>query len=192
MDWKQFFASIIGSLAWPAVVGFLLFLLKDELPRLIRRIKAATVAGNSVEFGEALEKGREEADVLVSEHPDIHRQPVFFLDKDKLELAQRFPEAAILDAYREVEQVLLEIREQLDLPTRSNLRSVVRRLVELRYIEAETEPFFVNFQRARNATAHSTNTTDPVTPGGATEYLGQARLLLTIFQEAREKMNKGK
>jgi hypothetical protein len=190
MDWKQFFASVIGSLAWPAVVGFLLFLLRDELPRLIRRIKAATVAGNSVEFGEALEKGRVEADALVSEHPNIDRQPVYFLDKDKLDLAQKFPEAAILDAYREVEQLLLEIRGQLDLPPRTNLRSVVRRLVELGYIEAETEPFFMNFQRARHATAHPTNPTDPVTPGGAIEYLGQARLLLTIFREARERMNK--
>ena len=38
MDWKQFFASVIGSIAWPAVVAVFLYLLRSQLSGLAERL----------------------------------------------------------------------------------------------------------------------------------------------------------
>ena len=97
MDWKTFFANVIGSLAWPILVGVVIYLLRDEMAALLRRMKGAKIAGNELAFDEALEKAQEGAEIVASEHPEAH-QPVYFLDERKLELANKFPEAAILGA----------------------------------------------------------------------------------------------
>jgi hypothetical protein len=150
-------------------------------------MKGAKFAGTEVEFDEALEKSREGAEIIAIEHPEAH-QPVYFLDERRLELANKFPEAAIMEAYKDVEQILLKLRERLDLPPRTNLRGVVRQAVERGLVEAEVEPFFGSFQQARNASVHAADRDRSVTPGGAIEYLGQARLLTSIFAEALHRL----
>jgi membrane protein DedA with SNARE-associated domain len=44
MDWKTFFANVIGSLAWPILVGVVIYLLRDEMAALLRRMKGAKIA----------------------------------------------------------------------------------------------------------------------------------------------------
>jgi hypothetical protein len=187
MDWKSFIANVIGSLAWPVVAGVTIYVLRSELAALLRRIRGAKIAGTEVEFDEALEKAQEGAEIVASEHPEAH-QPIYFLDERKLELANKFPAAAIMGAYKEVEEILLKLRERLDLPARTNLRSIVRRLVENELVDAEVDPFFKNFQQARNAAVHATDKDSHITPGRAIEYLGQARLLASIFTDALQRL----
>ena len=45
MDWKTFIASIVGSISWPLVVGFAIYLLRNETAALLRRMKGAKIAG---------------------------------------------------------------------------------------------------------------------------------------------------
>jgi hypothetical protein len=144
--------------------------------------------GTKFEFGEALEKGRQEAEIVATER-DLPAQPVYLLEERKLELAHKYPEAAIMEAYKEVEQVLLRVRDRLDLHSRANLRTVVRRLVELQLIDSEVEPFFISFRNARNAAVHPV-AENAVSPAGALEYLGQARLLTSIFTDALARLTR--
>ena len=39
MDWKTFLAQIINSIAWPLVVVFIVYQLKDRLAELLPRLK---------------------------------------------------------------------------------------------------------------------------------------------------------
>jgi hypothetical protein len=63
MDWKTFFANVIGSLAWPILVGVVIYLLRDEMAALLRRMKGAKIAGTELAFDEALEKAQEGAEM---------------------------------------------------------------------------------------------------------------------------------
>lgn len=183
MDWKTFFAAVIGSLAWPVVAAAAIYTFRGELAALVRRLKRAKIAGTEVDFDEALEQGRAEAETIASSHPEAEA-PAYFLDETKLELAHKYPEAAVMGAYKEVEELLIKVRERLDLPPRTNLRSIVRRLVERDMITPDVDPFFRNFQQARHAAVHATDKDSTITPSGAIEYLGQARLLASILSDA--------
>ena len=133
-----------------------------------------------------LEKGREQRELVAAEHPEAEANAVR-LDDLTLKLANEFPEAAIMQAHKDVERVLLEIRRRLDLSPRNNLRSIVRRLVEKEIVGSEVEPLMTRFQQARNATVRAENE-GRVTPGQALEYIAQARFLSSLFSDAMKRL----
>src|SRR5262245_63016951 len=49
MDWKRFVASLVSSLAWPVVAVAFLYLLRDQLPDLLKRLKGVSVGSRSEE-----------------------------------------------------------------------------------------------------------------------------------------------
>jgi hypothetical protein len=91
-----------------------------------------------------------------------------------------------MQAYKDVERILLQMRARLDLPPRTNLRSIVRRLVEREIINAEVEALMNGFQQARNAAVHA-ETEGRITPGQALEYIAQARFLSSLFSNVLSK-----
>src|SRR5205814_9777836 len=64
VDWKTFLASMTSALAWPLVAAILLFLLREQLPALMKRIKAASVGGAKFEFDKALDDAKDSAEAL--------------------------------------------------------------------------------------------------------------------------------
>jgi hypothetical protein len=181
MDWKTFVSTMTGALAWPVVVLAAVYMLRQQLAELLTRLKGASFGNNKLEFAEALQKSREEQEVVAAQNPDAE-ESASKIDEVTLNLASQFPEAAIMQAYKEVEGVLLEIRRRLDLPPRTNLRSIVRRLVEREAISREVEPLMARFQQARNAAVHAESSAR-VTPGEALEYIAQAKFLSSLFSK---------
>ena len=182
MDWKAFVASVFSSLAWPVVAIILLIFLRKHLPGLAERLEEVTLPGGAkAKFDRALEKGRTESELVAAERRPAVREHSA-QDERRLELAKQFPEAAVMEAYKDVEALLLQLRSRLDLPPRTNLRSVVRRLVERGVLTPDVQPLFDSFQQARNASAHAGDV-NGITPGEAIEYMAQAELLATVFED---------
>ena len=186
MDWKTFVSNMTGALAWPLVAMALLYVLRNQLPDLLKRLKGASIGSSKIELSEVLEKGREEREIVAAEHPEVEENAVQ-IDEVTLNLANQFPEAAIMQAYKEVEGILIQIRPRLDLAPRTNLRSIVRRLVERGVINPEVEPLMARFQQARNAAVHA-ESEGRITPGQALEYIAQARLLSSLFRNAMNQL----
>jgi len=74
MGWKEFVASVIGDLAWPAVVLIVLWALYRPIKKLIGRIKNAKGMGAEIEFGmeeveASTDAALDEAAVPVPAHP---------------------------------------------------------------------------------------------------------------------------
>lgn len=184
MDWRTFIASVVGSLAWPLVICALLYLLRDDLPALVRRIKNASVAGTKFEFDEALDKLRKETEVAAVEKP---REAIDAkqIDNRSLDLAERFPEVAIMESFKVIEEMLLEVRQRLDLPPRSNLHTIVRKLVERNFLDGETETLFRVLQNARNAAVHAGTR---IQPGEAIDFMSQARFFQSVLREVLSKI----
>ena len=65
MGWLEFVASLIRSLAWPAMLGFVVWLLRKPIERFIDKLKRASGWGVSVETVDDLsEQTREAAEKL--------------------------------------------------------------------------------------------------------------------------------
>jgi hypothetical protein len=60
MDWLQFIASIIGSLAWPAAMVLVVLLLRRAIFSVLPRLRRLKYGDAEAEFGEKLEQVEEE------------------------------------------------------------------------------------------------------------------------------------
>lgn len=190
MDWLQFLSSVIGSLAWPLVVLVLLVLLRRHLGPLAGRLEELSLPGGAkAKFKEQLESGRQSAETVALDAPNAIERPVSpAMDGTFLELAKNYPDAAISQAWKEVEDVLLEIRGRLpDVQERSNLNSVVRRLKERGLIDGAAEKLFLNLRQARNTAVHAGKSAR-ITTGEAVEYRDQVRVLLSLFRSVLERL----
>jgi hypothetical protein len=183
LDWLQFTSSLIAALAWPSVAVVLLILLRKQLGSLATRLEELTLPGGAkAKFKEQLESSRDKAEevALDTSQGQLEKQPG--LDDAFLELAKRFPEAAVAQAWKEIEEVLLQIRERLSTTqARSNLNSVVRRLREQHLIDGSAEELFINLRQARNTAVHVSEKAS-ITPGEAVEYRDQVRVLVELFR----------
>ena len=103
MDGNALAALVISSLSWPAVVCLLLFLLRKNLSGIAERIEEVSLPGGAkAKFVKAMEKVHTEAELVESTNLTSVTS-ISPRDETRLQLAEQFPEAAIIDAYKEVE-----------------------------------------------------------------------------------------
>jgi uncharacterized protein YutE (UPF0331/DUF86 family) len=94
-------------------------------------------------------------------------------------MAENFPEAAIMESFREVQETLGEILPYFTrvLPTKERSpRDIVARLLQDGYIDTNAAELFQSLQEARNAATHG-GWGRRITPGEALEYGRQAQAL---------------
>jgi hypothetical protein len=105
MDTKQFIASLVSSLAWPAAVFAIALLFRKQLADLLagplRRLKAGP-GGVELEFERILPKVQ--AQVAAAEPGE--KRPIEPSSDELAEVAQRSPAAAVLGAYARLEAEL--------------------------------------------------------------------------------------
>jgi hypothetical protein len=86
MDWKQFFASMVGSLAWPVVVVALLVLLRKHLASMAERLEELTLPGGAkAKFDRQLDAARTESEkIIVPEAAETEKPSIILSDEAKL------------------------------------------------------------------------------------------------------------
>ncbi|UPK01942.1 DUF4145 domain-containing protein [Bradyrhizobium sp. 170] len=182
MDWKQFFASVISSLAWPSVVGVLLWLLKDQLISLASRIEELTLPGGTkAKFERKLDEGRD----IVEQKASAEEEPLPIPDARTLTLAEVAPDAAITVAYRALEKQLLELRTIIGMSARSNIPQIVRYLVSHDMIDEKDGQLFDTLREARNAVAHGPSNVS-VSKEDALDFTRQADFLSRVLSDVRK------
>lgn len=112
MDWLTFISKLVGDLAWPLVLGIVVFRLRRPIEDAIRLVSKVKVSGVEVEFNKKLEAAKEEAESLP-------KPAILIEDKSRstddhiARLAQVSPRAAVLEAWRFVEVAALECAKRL-------------------------------------------------------------------------------
>ncbi len=99
MDWKTFTVEIISSLAWPSVVGFSVWYLKDLISSLLPRLKKFKHKDIELEFMEVvqeLEQAKEKLVINETKELQSYRKMLN-------QLAILSSRSAIIEAYRIVE-----------------------------------------------------------------------------------------
>lgn len=179
MDWRQFAASLIGSLAWPSVAIVLMFLCRKQLVHLAGRIEQFDFFGAKASFKKELDAGREASEQL----PD-GGAVTFRLNIE--EVADEAPEEAIVLSYRELERVLLQIRAKLDL-SRANLPTILKHLVEKKMVPPAASEVFNRLRNAKEAIKHFAS---ELTPPEAREYVDQAVILRATLMKVLADLEK--
>jgi hypothetical protein len=147
-------AGLIGSLAWPALVGILLWFNRHRLANLSGWIKEVTFPGGpTIKFQEgvtALAETPEQVKLLQVQDAQAKDNIV-----DPLaDLAKRFPEITVIEIFREVERTLWAIAYTLRpplLPVAKNPEGALAELVRRGSIDENTAQLFENLKKARDA-----------------------------------------
>jgi hypothetical protein len=187
MGWKQFIASIISSLAWPVAAVAIVVIFKDQLRHILSQIKKIGAAGVNVELSDQVKEVQKAGEVVELEQGEVPAQ-VIALDPELTKLAQSFPEAAVLQAFKELEAVLLRIRQRLpdDKPHR-NLNEVLKALADDSQISQNVIVLFQRLRQARNTAAHSRDA-EKMVPGEAIELIGQIKNLQDLLETVLGKL----
>jgi len=191
MDWKQFIASLVGSLAWPAAFLIFLFVIRKYLGGLVARVIELHLPGGAkAVFVAQLERGQEVIEITKSER----KNPTMAFDEMPKELSEKpeikiyRPHYMILSAYDSVSDLLKQVRAAMDLSERMNLPSIMRALEEKRLVDSDMVRLFDSARAARNAALHASQS--EISRVEAEEYVKQVSVLSTALRAALNEIKK--
>jgi len=106
MDWKQFIAGLVSSFVWPAVAITFLFMFKNELTKIIRRLAHLKYKDLELDFDKVKQQAEELHLEATREMPAIESPVLTSLEDQILDAAERAPSAAILLAWSGLETAI--------------------------------------------------------------------------------------
>lgn len=183
MDWKQFISSLVASMMWPLAAVTLAIVFRDDIRDWLKKIRKIGAGGVSFEMEALKEAG---ADVVAERHgKPLKVEP---LDHGTLQLIDKFPDLAIINSYRELETLLLEIRDLLpDHKPHRNPSEVMKALMDRSKISPSVMSLFFEIRGARNSVVHQGG---GLNSQEATELVRQTKLLQSILELIRAELSK--
>jgi hypothetical protein len=152
MDWLQFFASLVGSLAWPSALVAMVLLLRRELVQILRRLRRLKYGDAEAEFGEKLEEVEEEIEELPVPKSALPRHEFrqYFKGLDRFS-----NNSAVFISWLEVESAILNLarRAKLLQPNMPASRAA-QLLLQEEMIDRPTFQAVRELQELRNIAVH--------------------------------------
>lgn len=150
--------GLVNALAWPITVLVLALLFKSALSRVMERIGAIKWRDLVVEIDNALDKAEEKADKLKlpaiaspkKKLNEFKKEPTFWL-------AENFPHAAIMDAWRSVELKTIDVAKAQGIEFRGPIAGerVIKELIEKNLLDHTFLSLYRDLRTIRNNVAHS-------------------------------------
>lgn len=164
MDWLQFVASMVDSLAWPAAALAIVTILRKPLRDLLPLLQKLKYKDLELEFGRRLLEVQ--AEVTAQLPAQTERAIGEIEDSVAVRLAPVSPRAAILEAWRGVESAILEAAHSLGKPFFDDrspvLVSAIRALEESGQLLRAQADILDDLRQLRNEAAHAPEFSIPV------------------------------
>lgn len=180
MDWREFIASLVGSLAWPAVVVIAVFLLREQIKALLREpVSRLAVGPFEMEWDRTIEATRRELPPV--EHPTRRdggeELPPGGIVADLWPLTETAPTAAIVEGYARIEGALVRRLSGVmeDVP-RQSAKHLARLARDKDLITDETVRAIDGLSVLRDLASHGRG--EQITSAEAAEYLGLVEAVL--------------
>lgn len=154
MDWKTLVSNLIDSLAWPVVVLVIVLSFKNEVVKLLLRLRKFKHNETEIEFGEEMRKlGKEVLDKkgLVGLDAETQASAQYLM-----KIAEVSPRSAVTEAYRILELAVTKAVARIypELPL-SNIGSYqLHKLAANREILPNFSYQFNKLRKLRNAAVH--------------------------------------
>jgi hypothetical protein len=164
MDALQFFASVIGSLAWPGVVLIVLWYNRVRLSNLFSNVpgwieELTLPGGTKIRFAKAVQKAAEAAELIAPEITKAEANGSLEVadGPDKGVASFRFYEPLVVESFLEIVELCGAFVRFLALPTKGrDPESVIAELIRLGFIDPEFNSLF-NYLRAAYLSAVQAN-----------------------------------
>lgn len=158
MDSLTFISELVDALAWPATVLVIVWLLRGPLTQLIPEVRKLKYRDFEAEFGREVEDLRER---MVNAIPPSKTAPEKTESFERLEeLARIAPNAAVLEAWKEVEAAARRLLAAHGLEVDSTGATPYLRIEQMlqrgEYVEESRVKIFKDLRRLRNKVAHAT------------------------------------
>jgi hypothetical protein len=194
MNWLQFIASLVGSLAWPATLVIAIFVLRDPITRALLTLTRLRYKDLELDFGHELKQLEKKARAL-----DIPPQPARTLIpvekhasqllEEATPLAHDFPEPAVALGWQAVEDELMSAVKRLaisaDYPPYNSALKNARLLREQNAIDENTFDLLNRMRNLRNMAVHRGQGPTRITVDEALEFLALARGVVQKLQSAK-------
>lgn len=155
MDWKQFFAALTASLAWPGAVLAIVFILKKPIAGILPKIRSFKYGELQIDLEEKL---KEVETTLATEAVKQEVPPPPPAPSEYAQLAVDSPRASILLSWMEVEKAVAEFLKESGIEFapkyKGQLRLQLRMLRESGRIDDLTYDTFVKLWKVRGDAAH--------------------------------------
>lgn len=135
MDGLTFFSKLIESLAWPAIVVWLIWYLKEHLPWLVKSLRKVKFSGIEMEFEKQVEKLAAETQSAITTESPTEDAEIARLKQ----IADISPRAAVVEAWVRVETNAAEVIRQAG-HRMSNAPGPLRLLNSLQQLGVLTAP----------------------------------------------------
>jgi hypothetical protein len=158
MDALSFVSSIINSLAWPAALIFFVWYLRQPLAELLLTVTRFRYKDLEIDFARELRdvKAAAEKELPPAKEAEARVLAVSPSAKSQVEeIAKVDPSAAVLVAWRQVEQALSRAARRSELAPPWPALGVIRMLFAREVIDRPTYEIFNELRRLRNQAAHT-------------------------------------
>ena len=194
MDWLQFLASLIKSLAWPTTVVTLVVLFRAPVRRALLSLTHLKYKDLELDFEHELKQLEKEAMAV-----DITPQPpkrISLTKRDSSQLlqeaealGQRFPEPAVAVAWQAVEDEMMQAVMRLaivpDYPGHGSTFKNAELLRAQNAIDQRTFDLLNRMRNLRNMAVHGGHGATSITTDEALEFLALARGVVEKLQSLR-------
>ena len=158
MDWLQFAASVIDSLAWPAVGLIIVIILRKLLAGLLPLLRKLKYKELEVEFDREVRELREEAASALPPLPTSVPPPIP-AESGLLQLASTSPRAAVVEAWLLVEAAALRALEARGIQSETGRPlsgpQLTRALMHGEILDNAARAVFDRLRMLRNQAVHA-------------------------------------
>ena len=159
MSWLEFFSKIIASLAWPASILFVLYIIRGELPTIARSLKKLRYKDLELEFEKTAQEVVEKTKLSLPETNNIQLsgQSQDELIDRLISVSELSPRSAILEAWLVVEAAAVDVAEKKGISTFKSHPGPMRLrdyLVKGDLLNKDQQEIFEQLRFLRNEAVH--------------------------------------
>ena len=160
MSWLEFFAKIIDSLAWPASILFVLYILRGELPAIARSLKKLRYKDLELEFEKSAQEIVEKTKLSLpeaSKDVQLSGQSQDELIDRLVLISELAPRSAILEAWLVVEAAAVKVAKKKGISTFTSHPGPMRLrdyLVKGDLLNRDQQAIFEQLRNLRNEAVH--------------------------------------
>ena len=183
MDWLTFIGQVLDTAAWPITVLAILVLLRTPLSGLIPLLQRFKYKDLELEFGRQLQAVRQE---IQAELPGaaVPRTMASGRQATVHRLAEASPRAAVLEAWREIEDALVDAAQRRNLDGRGDPtgspRALIRALQHGHVVDPGKIGILHELLALRNVAAHGPDLA--LSRDAALEYARVARTIVGYLE----------
>lgn len=152
MDWLQFFASLVGSMAWPSAVVAIVVLLKTPLGKLLPLIRTLKYKELQIDWGAQLEEIKDQVEAT-SPVPSLESEKAA---SDLTQLADVDSRGAVLGAWIPLERELRQLAASVGIQKvmQSQAGWLAAQLRHRGHLDDATYETLIKLRNLRNEAVH--------------------------------------